>query len=960
MKKILSMILTLTMFISVLYPCQSVIAEEVGKENAIAVGNEVAEMCAEYDDSYDNIVDSDVPEDKIIGTRLIVKTNDTIDEYGAVDSVYGLGYAFLQYADEKSASSAMQKYSEQGYMVEYDAVITSQADESTDTDTEINSNWAYEETDSTTVLDYYKYKIKPEINVAVVDSGINYNHELFKNRVVRTNTNFSSDIIKNDEIDNDGHGTMVAGVIAKSTPDNVKIHAYKVSDGNSSGTSAMFISAISYISELSKKPDIINLSISVLPNEILEEELNNLINEGITIVAAAGNATKEAFMTPERMENVITVAATDRKGQPCYFSNYGVEVDISAPGEYIYTSTKERTTSYSLVDGTSFSSPLVASAAAIVLMENRNYTPEQVKEKLITTAIPFKRGDCNNLYGAGIVNFSNLLNSTRCKDVTANHQGGIYRDDISVELKCANTLVDIYYTTDGSLPTKTNGTKYTAPINVNKSERIIAAAFARAGTPLHSKYTSLDYYILKNGEDEYVIDDDGTILNYLGSETTLTVPEKINGIVPTTISKKCFQYKNIKSIVLPDSVKLIDEYSFKGTGLESITANGAEMLSKYCFESSELQGVDFPNVIKEYYAFNNTPIVSASLPMLDYAQSGFYNCNKLSSIYIPNLRSMDEEVFYGCSSLTQDLELPKLEAIGHKAFANSYFKSIRLPICSKITETNTFEGAAAEDIVIGKVNSLPQYAFYNCPNLKNVYLPKIEGIFETSFLHCDNIEMIFAPMARHIQAFIPNNVTMYVGEYCWQIGYCEKYAEGQYTFVAPENSPLIYTVESDGKISYTHINSDQMVNSKGRSIRVNNPGLRFGFDWDKITQLEKFAENIEYGFIYHYNYDNESFDSNKLTINNANAGRDNVKLKKAVNLDNNGDNTNFNLVFTNIPKEQQNTNVSARAYVCIDGMYFYSNVLNGSFRGVADLVLADNQIDQATKDRIQNLINGEV
>jgi len=959
MRKILSIILTLTMFTSVIYPCQSVIAEEVGKKNAIAVGNEIAEMCAEYDDSYNNIADSDVPENKIIGTRLIVKTNDNIDEYGAVDSVYGLGYAFLQYADEKSASAAMEKYSEQGYMVEYDAVITSQADESSDTDTEINPNWAYEETDSTTVLDYYKYKIKPDINVAVVDSGIDYTNDLFKNRVVRTNTNFSSDIIKNNEFDNDGHGTMVAGVIAKSSPDNVKIHAYKVSDGNGHGTSAMFISAISYISKLSKKPDIINLSISVLPNEILEEELNNLIDEGITIIAAAGNATNEVFMTPECMENVITVAATDRKGQPCYFSNYGNEVDISAPGEFIQTVSNK--IGYSNVDGTSFSAPLVASAAAIVLMENRNYTPEQIKEELIATAIPFKRGDCNNLYGAGIVNFSNLINSTRCKDVTDNYPSGIYRDDISVELKCANTLVDIYYTTDGSLPTKTNGTKYTAPINISESIRIIAAAFPKLGSTLHSKYTSLDYYILKNGEAEYVIDDDGTILNYLGSETTLTVPEKINGIVPTAISKKCFQYKDIKNIVLPDSVKLIDEYSFRGTGLESITANGAEILGKYCFESSQLQSADFPNVIKEYYAFNNSSIVSASLPMLDYALSGFYNCNKLSSVYIPNLRSMDEEVFYGCSSLTQNLELPKLEHIGHKAFANSYFKSIRLPICSKITETNTFEGAAVEDIVIGKVTSLPQYAFYNCSNLKNVYLPKIGGIFETSFLHCDNIEMIFAPMARHIQAFIPNNVTMYVGELCWQLGYCEKYAEGQYTFVAPENSPLIHSAESDGKISYTHISSDQMVNRKGRSIRVNNPGLRFGFDWDKLPQLEKFAENIEYGFIYHYNYDNESFDSNKLTINSANVGRDNIKLKKAVNLDShNGDNTTFNLVFTNIPDDHQNTNISVRAYVCIDGMYFYSNVLNGSYSEIANLVINDDKIDEQTKDAIKNTLKAEV
>ena len=86
-------------------------------------------------------------------------------------------------------------------------------------------------------------------------------------------------------------------------------------------------------------------------------------------------------------------------------------------------------------------------------------------------------------------------------------QSGVYRDDISVELKSANTLADIYYTTDGTLPSKTNGTKYTKPIKLTETTRINAVAFARAGTPLHSKFTTLDYYILKEDENELVVDE---------------------------------------------------------------------------------------------------------------------------------------------------------------------------------------------------------------------------------------------------------------------------------------------------------------------------------------------------------------------------------------------------------------------------------------------------------------------
>ena len=205
--------------------------------------------------------------------------------------------------------------------------------------------------------------------------------------------------------------------------------------------------------------------------------------------------------------------------------------------------------------------PLVSAAAAYVLMENKKYTPEQVKQELIATATPFKKDDCyNERYGAGIVNFSNIINGTRCKDVTANLQSGVYRDDISVELKSANTLTDIYYTTDGTLPSKTNGTKYIEPIKLTETTRITAVAFARAGTPFKSKFTYLDYYIFKDGESEFVVDD-GTyrcgIKAYLGNDTNITIPDKINGIEVGSINERCFKNSNIESVTLPSSVTSI-------------------------------------------------------------------------------------------------------------------------------------------------------------------------------------------------------------------------------------------------------------------------------------------------------------------------------------------------------------------------------------------------------------------
>ena len=66
--------------------------------------------------------------------------------------------------------------------------------------------------------------------------------------------------------------------------------------------------------------------------------------------------------------------------------------------------------------------------------------------------------------------------------------------------------------------------------------------------------------------------------------------------------------------------------------------------------------------------------------------------------------------------------------------------------------------------------------------------------------------------------------------------------------------------------------------------------------------------------------------------------------------------TSFNLVISNIPKQYYNREITARAYVCIDGMYFYSEPLTRSFNQVANAVLADEEIDQNTKDKLNNLL----
>ena len=614
----------------------------------------------------------------------------------------------------------------------------------------------------------------------------------------------------------------------------------------------------------------------------------DLTNEGVTAVMAAGNDNKE--ITNQDFYNyLITVGATNYYGKPCSFTNYGRCVDISAPGEYVYTADMSSNTAYECVNGTSFSTPITAAACAYVLMEHSKYTPEQVKQEIKKTATPFKKSDCyNDRYGAGIVNFSNIINGTRCKDVTANLQSGVYRDDINVELKSENTLADIYYTTDGTLPSKTNGTKYTEPIKLTETTRINAVAFARGGTPFHSKFTTLDYYILKDGESEFVVDD-GTywcgIKAYLGNDTNITIPDKINGIEVGSINERCFKDSNIESVTLPSSVTSIE-------------------------------------------------------------QQAFYGCNNLKSINLSNVKFIGTEAFTNCPSLTDNIDLSSVEMISERGLAGTYFKTMNLPKCTDIRDS-AFEDCTMQKIVLNSAKNLGSNVFKNCKNLEMIYAPKVKGFDGCS--GCTNLKTIFVPTATAITTDISSNATIYCSSRLTSIYFPNDYSAYKCTIVSPEYTPGLAIANSYGEEDrYIHISSDDFGVSKAGEYRSSDDGLRFGFTFDSSKigfDFNEFAQNTEYGFVYSYNDFSGVSDFSKKERLRAN--KSNPLIKSADNRIVDGTVSTYNAVFTDIPAESAADGISVRSYFCIDGMYFYSPVVTYSLSSVSnysDNSEADNDI----------------
>ena len=255
-----------------------------------------------------------------------------------------------------------------------------------------------------------------DVIVAVIDSGIDLQHEDLQGRIQPGGYNFHGN--NSTPQDFNGHGTAVAGVIAATAGNNLgvagitgmyktKVLPLKISHQNGISKVSDGIRAIDYAIE--KKVDVINLSFGSSKSSYLEEQtIQRAIQAGITVVASAGNdATKgNSIMFPASYPTVISVGATNRKNERTWFSNYNQHISVVAPGEAILTTTIDN--SYKLVSGTSFSGPMVAGGAALVKILQPQATPTEIKQLLELTSTDLGVTGKDEEHGAGLLNLKRL------------------------------------------------------------------------------------------------------------------------------------------------------------------------------------------------------------------------------------------------------------------------------------------------------------------------------------------------------------------------------------------------------------------------------------------------------------------------------------------------------------------------------------------------------------------------
>lgn len=301
--------------------------------------------------------------------------------------------------------------------------------------------WTIDKVEARAAWDLFRGDTK--VVIGIIDTGVDLTHpdlaaniwtnpgEIPGNGIDDDDNGFVDDIrgwdfggSSFDEPDNDPsetipvHGTAVAGVASAVTDNgigiaapafNAKIMAVKTSVDDDSDHRIWYgYQGIAYAAD--NGADIINCSWGGPGALDFEREvIAHACSLGVLVVSSAGNENNDFPSYPASYPGVLSVAATNENDWRVYYSSFGYEVDVSAPGINIYTTWSPN--SYITKGGTSFSSPLTASVAALIKGFHPEWRGERVGEQVRISADPID--DVNPSYrqklGYGRVNAHRAL-----------------------------------------------------------------------------------------------------------------------------------------------------------------------------------------------------------------------------------------------------------------------------------------------------------------------------------------------------------------------------------------------------------------------------------------------------------------------------------------------------------------------------------------------------------------------
>jgi len=245
--------------------------------------------------------------------------------------------------------------------------------------------------------------------IAIVDTGVDLSHPDLAAKIVPGHN--SINVLSSPQDDN-GHGTHAAGIAAASGNNGVgmagvswgaRIMPVKVLYASGSGFSSDVAEGITWAADHGAQ--VINLSLGgALPSTALQDAVNYAYNKGIILVAAAGNTSSNFVLYPARYPNVIAVGAVDSANKRLSNSTIGPELDLVAPGAFIYSTVIG---GYGYKNGTSMAAPYVSGLAAI--LRSVNSSPASITFQMESTALDLGTAGIDDSYGFGLIQMDAAL-----------------------------------------------------------------------------------------------------------------------------------------------------------------------------------------------------------------------------------------------------------------------------------------------------------------------------------------------------------------------------------------------------------------------------------------------------------------------------------------------------------------------------------------------------------------------
>jgi len=254
----------------------------------------------------------------------------------------------------------------------------------------------------------------PSVLVAVVDTGIYYYHEDIAANYATGGYDWANN--DPDPIDDHGHGTHCAGIIAAVLNNGigiaglaqVRVMAEKVLDSWGNGYWDWVANGIIHATDFGAR--IISMSLGGYgESALLHEAVKYAYDSGVLVIAAAGNDNTNMKSYPAAYDEVVAVAATDQYDYQAWFSNWGDWIELAAPGVDIFSTVLWGYESWS---GTSMACPHVAGVAALVWSAFPTKTRDWVRQWLRYTADDLGDPGFDVYYGYGRVNARKAVETT--------------------------------------------------------------------------------------------------------------------------------------------------------------------------------------------------------------------------------------------------------------------------------------------------------------------------------------------------------------------------------------------------------------------------------------------------------------------------------------------------------------------------------------------------------------------